>query len=458
MVVVLLSFTACESKKECSVSNCAGCCDASGECQPGTLATACGLSGAACTACGPQTCNLGFCGNGSGNTGGGSGSTGGGSGTTGGGSGTVTTYADFCAAAMSAYYGYNVRCGTYSADYAQSILAQTNCTVPDGFTAGRMQFNATGAQACIDQFNATACNQYPPSGCTGAFTGLVAMGGNCFTTSECAGNAWCDLRSTCPGTCAARVADGQPSSTMYGEDCALSSYRYGDTCTPRVAVGSSCAPTGSVTDTQLCVQGAYCSAAETCVVETRLAANAACTVNTSPECSEGTSCLNGVCTPYRAVNETCDSARPCKFGLQCGAANVCVAYGAVGASCGATAQCAPTNFCDYSAGEPTGTCVARRAVNGTCTGSGQCQSGLWCNGDSQTPGTCAAPVALSGACNSAHAYEMCSPSLYCTTISNGMSTGVCAARKSVGAACSSGECVDSATCNNGTCTRLYCAP
>lgn len=53
---------ACGGTEPCSPSNCQGCCDASGQCQPGTVPTACGSSANACTACSPiQVCQLGAC-------------------------------------------------------------------------------------------------------------------------------------------------------------------------------------------------------------------------------------------------------------------------------------------------------------------------------------------------------------------------------------------------------------
>lgn len=44
----------------CSASNCAGCCDERGVCQPGSTAQACGVSGASCSAC-PNGCEAGAC-------------------------------------------------------------------------------------------------------------------------------------------------------------------------------------------------------------------------------------------------------------------------------------------------------------------------------------------------------------------------------------------------------------
>ncbi|MBX5480625.1 MAG: hypothetical protein IRZ16_02070 [Myxococcaceae bacterium] len=50
------------SRGDCSPQNCSGCCDEDGTCQPGFLADACGLNGAACAVCtSPQFCGNGVC-------------------------------------------------------------------------------------------------------------------------------------------------------------------------------------------------------------------------------------------------------------------------------------------------------------------------------------------------------------------------------------------------------------
>ncbi len=46
----------------CGPTNCNGCCDATGQCQGGSVTNACGQFGNACNSCGPgQTCSLGAC-------------------------------------------------------------------------------------------------------------------------------------------------------------------------------------------------------------------------------------------------------------------------------------------------------------------------------------------------------------------------------------------------------------
>lgn len=76
----------------CSAATCGGCCDATGKCQSGATAEACGQDGLSCGRCGTGTvCMAGECR--ASTTGGGGGTTGGGTGggTTGGGTGGGTT-------------------------------------------------------------------------------------------------------------------------------------------------------------------------------------------------------------------------------------------------------------------------------------------------------------------------------------------------------------------------------
>ncbi|MEW5743067.1 MAG: hypothetical protein AB1938_29395, partial [Myxococcota bacterium] len=83
LVVAVAGLSACgqQPSKDCSPSNCSGCCDTAGECQLPSVEH-CGGNGGLCIACiGSQTCTFGVCistGTGGGATGGGGGAVGGG--------------------------------------------------------------------------------------------------------------------------------------------------------------------------------------------------------------------------------------------------------------------------------------------------------------------------------------------------------------------------------------------
>ncbi len=62
LAVVLAGAAACGLKGPCNAANCPGCCDASGACQGGSTANACGLDGNGCVECAAtQACQIGVC-------------------------------------------------------------------------------------------------------------------------------------------------------------------------------------------------------------------------------------------------------------------------------------------------------------------------------------------------------------------------------------------------------------
>ena len=83
------------------------------------------------------------------------------------------------------------------------------------------------------------------------------------------------------------TSSGQPCQD--DTSCVMSDYCAfvdgGETCEPRIANGTSCAP-----DSDGCLTGSYCDTTQTCVAG--LPSGAACT--TSQQCSGG-SCVNGKC-------------------------------------------------------------------------------------------------------------------------------------------------------------------
>lgn len=88
-----VGLSGCAIRNHCTPNNCNGCCDPTGMCLDGTTTTACGLKGAACTACAAgSTCTLGACfgpGTGGGTSGGGTAGGGSAGGTAGGTAGGV---------------------------------------------------------------------------------------------------------------------------------------------------------------------------------------------------------------------------------------------------------------------------------------------------------------------------------------------------------------------------------
>lgn len=472
-VVLFLLAPACSpTTSTCTPSSCTGCCDASGACQAGNSNGACGVSGGSCSACqGAQSCTFGVCGSagvGGGSSGGGGGSSGGGGGGTGGGTtgggsggggGISATAVQFCLDAVAVQVAFYRGCGAYSAAGLTELSQQyeTRCRttgISAAYADGRATFDASAAASCLSAFRNATCTLSNPPGyemCGRVFPGNVGANGLCYDTGECTSALYCDTSMTCPGRCVSRVAVGQPVSGT--QVCVASAESYGGVCTPLVALGQSCAPTGGNTARHSCVDGAVCGPADQCITWTAtvMQGNGQPCNTTGLECGVGLTCVASVCTPLATLGSPCDSVRACQQDLRCGAANTCVAHAAAGATCAYSSDCASSLFCDRPTGSTTGTCAPLRTVDQTCSSGGQCVTGLFCTGTSTAPGVCKAPYAIGAACTyNPSAYNQCGDG-YCTGTSAAPS-GVCANKKITGATCTSyGEC-------QGPCTAGLCAP
>lgn len=432
VVVVMAMTSACGPTQRCSPLNCTGCCDTSGMCRSGSESSACGRSGNTCTACSAgASCSFGTCGAGGSSAGAAGGGTGAGGGagasggTAGGSSGnTVTDWASWCRLSQAAFVGFSLKCGEYTAQGAMEIqqLSTQYCLThpPPGLADGRASLDVATAQACVELFNGGSCAVGVPSGCLGLLRGLVPANGSCFATDECTASSWCDSSTTCPGRCVPRVAVGL---RVTGDaECVTNAYPVNGVCTAHVASGQSCAPIAGTASPQPCLNGICVN--NVCGPGTPdLPAGAACTINTNPECSRGLWCIGGTCRPLGDVNGACDSARPCKFDLICGPANICVRRGGVGAACESGVPCASDLSCTATRTTPTGVCRLKQAAAGACTfdnGFEACREGLYCTATMTTP------------------------------------TGVCANLKGGAATCrDSGEC-ESRNCSQGRCTAPPC--
>jgi hypothetical protein len=366
-----------------------------------------------------------------------------------------------CTDYANAYVSRFVRCGSMTSQvgdfYRPFYAAQCN-TNP---FPPNVAIDSAGFQACLDRTNTASCAT-PSVNCTSdeIFNGTVGQGGSCFDDLECLDAFYCDESSTCPGTCTARIAVGQPVSSM--QRCVKTAFAYNGTCLALVAAGQSCAPTGGSMLTRSCAPPNTCLPSELCGPEPLLgAANAPCTNNGT--CALGLQCAGMVCVPLGMLNAACDSARSCQEGLSCSPANVCVdaTPAPIGASCSTVApvrSCVPDAFCNVPQGMMTGTCAALRTAGQSCTyGEQMCAMGLYCTATStMTTGMCRAPGALNDPCTYP-GFSACGSKLYCTATVN-MMTGVCANQKGQGAVCAASvECL-SYNCSAGMCTRPPCTP
>ncbi len=219
--------------------------------------------------------------------------------------------------------------------------------------AGRLKYDGTKAQGCLDATNAGFCSSLDsldPAACSAVLVGTVKAGGTCSSVEpECEKGTTCipDGSSRCAGICVADAAEGRSCEQA---DCA---------------------------------EGFFCDDAST------------------PR----------ICVKRGDVGAACPSPGQCKEGLSC-VSQKCAAPGQAGASCDryfATSTCAKGFYClaqqlDATTGAWPGTCKAQIAAGSECGEGSECVSGLVCRGaflgpgNTVTAGSCTDPVDEGGSC------------------------------------------------------------
>ena len=269
--------------------------------------------------------------------------------------------------------------------------------------SGNATYDGTKAQACIDSIANQSCSagvaQTPE--CEAVVIGSVEEGGDCTTSEECSGDAYCAHDFTCPGTCTAEGAAG--ASCEFDEQCA---------------------------------DELICSEAGSCVKPAGLGED--CQGDSAPDCGFGLFCLGedeegnpGTC---RDVDEA--------FSAQ------------EGASCGFdTTLCASGLSCVVDSVDMTGAvfvCAAKVASGATCKVGipEQCPTGEYCDADvnmGQFEGTCMALAGNGEACTvSAFSEGACGPNLRCDG-------GTCRPLQQLGESCTDDEVCYSELCEGGVC-------
>ena len=110
----------------------------------------------------------------------------------------------------------------------------------------RTVINQAELTACLNEIKSLQCNgidalgQDPFSVCDQVVEGQVDLGGECGLAGECAGDAFCDYQSQCPGICTPRRDDGE--ACLDDEECRAPSRCY-DVCQPPKQEGEMCNPT-----------------------------------------------------------------------------------------------------------------------------------------------------------------------------------------------------------------------
>jgi hypothetical protein len=222
----------------------------------------------------------------------------------------------------------------------------------EGITAKRVRFDDNLMNSCLQALVA------PDSACAtvettlpwaeecmnSAWVGLVADGGQCFGSLECASkDSFCAPNQTC----IARPTSGQPCGAA---GCATGFFCQGATCAPQLGVGQTCAAEIQCQDPLFCdfaslsgpkcaevlEAGASCTSSNAC--KSRQCIPGACAVsgqacftdatcgrrctNTGTTCFQDSTCGNGTCsvTTTMTCNNTtllCPTGELCQFAPLC---------------------------------------------------------------------------------------------------------------------------------------------
>lgn len=201
----------------------------------------------------------------------------------------------------------------------------------------------------------TDCELFPPAS---------SVGQPCGTPYDCA-DGWCEVSSTCPGTCRAFVEDDQACAA--GDRCRPGSVCASDGfCRPYGRLGDDCSAARPC-DPYL----ALCSGNPGTCVARKLSGG--CSFN---ECAPTYRCspplFGGTCNPARAVGEPCTPGQyQCEALAHCSnVTNQCEPVSAVGGSCG-------LNF----EGEIVLVCLGSRCDGNSC--ANHVAIGQACNNDTE---------------------------------------------------------------------------
>jgi hypothetical protein len=259
--------------------------------------------------------------------------------------------------------------------WSEAMVADLAATLEGAQTLGRIDYARAQAESCDSWIAGATCPQLEESFGTEAATcgalvvGLVANGGTCDASLECA-NGYCtsDVSATCPGLCTAFAADGNACSDWV--QCASGACD-GTTCVADApgGQGQACGY-GDLA----CQSGLYCDASSVC--RQRLAAGGDCSLG--DECAFGLGCAaDGTCRTLVGVGADCTSAT-CGEGLYCsaGSGSTCAAFPGLGESCAELGFCYDGSHCSSAS-----TCVAGTVpVGNACDPASDlfCVAGAYC--------------------------------------------------------------------------------
>jgi hypothetical protein len=276
----------------------------------------------------------------------------------------------------------------------EQVLEQQNQAIAEG----RIDYHPDALAACIAQVKTASCDEERFEKCRPVFEGKTKLGQACTVDLECEDYGQCKVDGACPGVCA-------PAAKL-GEACT----RYNE-CEPGLECGGD-------------------TAAQTCQKTAKIGESCA-----EAGCSGYGVCREGTCVSRESLGQS-EQGGPCEVvsGPSCKPGLVCT-----------------TTLVD---GDVVGRCQPKVASGAACTFStpDPCPEGEYCHitsatGEKPATGTCTASPKLGEECRyGTYNITSCEPGQYCDT-----ETKVCAAKRELGAACSS-----SSQCSSNTCVADQC--
>ncbi|MBK8170414.1 MAG: hypothetical protein IPK60_08725 [Sandaracinaceae bacterium] len=336
---------------------------------------------------------------------------------------------DFASALAGAYCEYARSCVSPENDAPLTqryLAASSSCAedflriAPDvaaprlryAIETGTVTYRPDKARECVDSIAATCNVVFDPTllangPCAEALVGTIAINGQCHTSAECAGDAYCSFADgLCPGVCVQRLSPGM--SCHANAECSPSDAHLGECVTDAVSGERRCAAVGLAADAAegapcgdvvagnalvrtACARGLFCpNGGGTC--RRAHAVGDACVVETDYACADGSLCLGRapdsscrLATVLNAEGEACDDVstehdayRLCNplGGLVC-TDGTCTRSGSgmAGSRCmsgGILLSCESGLVCDGS----RMSCIEPGLVGATCYSNIECESGL----------------------------------------------------------------------------------
>jgi hypothetical protein len=274
----------------------------------------------------------------------------------------------------------------------------------EAIRAGTVVYHGELVSSCLAALDASGCSVDSLGGstCTEIFTGTVSAGGDCNWDEECVAGYCSTSDGMCPGTCAARIAEG---GTCNGAGCEPGLSCVSGTCQRPATAGQPCEGAGEppCSGIDLTCVGSSSETAGTCTAWSDVLSGGVGAPCNVPDdlCDEGLSCVfAGVvmgmasfeCAMPVAADAACSLGYPdpcpdhqyCMMGGTPGM-GTCTPLPTAGQPC-ASGQCAVGLRCSSTDGGMGGVCVVPARLGQPCTGDGGCVSGSCEDGVCSTPG------------------------------------------------------------------------